>query len=265
MLAPDGRCKAFDVRADGFVRSEGIAVAILKPLSRALADHDHIYAVIRATAVNQDGRTEGITVPNQVSQQANIVDALQLAEIAANTIQYVEAHGTGTPVGDPIEAAAIGAVYGIAQKPQDRCVIGSIKGNLGHLESTSGIAGLIKAALCLKHRQIPANLNFEQPNPQIPFDDLQLRVPQRLESWPETYGQPPRAGVNSFGFGGTNAHAILEAPPEPDLAACAQPPFSSAPKSMTVAHGCCQYRHAVRQHFPIWRACISIRSRTSKA
>jgi acyl transferase domain-containing protein/NADPH:quinone reductase-like Zn-dependent oxidoreductase/short-subunit dehydrogenase/acyl carrier protein len=221
MLAPDGRCKAFDVRADGFVRSEGIAVAILKPLSRALADHDHIYAVIRATAVNQDGRTEGITVPNRVSQQANIVDALQLAEIAANTIQYVEAHGTGTPVGDPIEAAAIGAVYGIAQKPQERCVIGSIKGNLGHLESTSGIAGLIKAALCLKHRQIPANLNFEQPNPQIPFDDLQLRVPQRLESWPETYGQPPRAGVNSFGFGGTNAHAILEAPPEPDLAACA--------------------------------------------
>jgi acyl transferase domain-containing protein/acyl carrier protein len=219
MLAPDGRCKSFDARADGFVRSEGVIVAILKPLPRALADRDRIYAVIRATSVNQDGRTEGITVPNRVSQEANIVAALQLAEIAPESVQFVEAHGTGTPVGDPIEAAAIGAAYGKAQKPGDCCVVGSIKSNLGHMESTSGIAGLIKAALSLYHRRIPANLHFEQPNPQIPFDDLRLRVPQRLESWPDTYGQPPRAGVNSFGFGGTNAHVILEAPPEPKVAA----------------------------------------------
>jgi acyl transferase domain-containing protein/ubiquinone/menaquinone biosynthesis C-methylase UbiE/acyl carrier protein len=226
MLAPDGRCKAFDARADGFVRSEGVAVAILKPLARALADRNRIYAVIRGTAVNQDGRTDGLTVPNPISQEANIISALRLADITPESVQYVEAHGTGTPVGDPIEATAIGRVYGAAQRPGHQCVIGSIKSNLGHLESTSGIAGLLKAALCLKHRQIPANLHFEQPNPQIPFDELRLRVPQRLEPWPETFGQPPRAGVNSFGFGGTNAHVILEAPPQPQTVAPAQAPAS---------------------------------------
>ncbi len=222
MLAPDGRCKAFDARADGFVRSEGAAVVILKPLARALADRNRIYAVIRATAVNQDGRTDGITVPNPAAQEANIVSALRLAGISPDTVQYVEAHGTGTPVGDPLEATAIGKVYGVAQRPGQHCVIGSIKTNLGHLESTSGIAGLLKAALCLKHRQIPANLHFELPNPQIPFDELRLRVPQKLEPWPEFFGQPPRAGVNSFGFGGTNAHVILEAPPQQHVVASAR-------------------------------------------
>src|SRR5262249_3246831 len=176
---------------------------VLKPLARALADRDHIYALIRATAVNQDGRTEGISVPSLASQEANARDALRLADIAPESVQYVEAHGTGTPVGDPIEAAAIGEVYGKARKPEDRCVIGSIKANVGHLESAAGIAGLIKTVLCLQHRQIPANLHFETPNPQIPFDDLRLRVAQR-EPWPETNGHPPRAGVNAFGFGGTN-------------------------------------------------------------
>jgi acyl transferase domain-containing protein len=223
MLSPDGRCKTFDARANGFVRGEGAAVVILKPLAKALADRDRIYAVIRATAVNQDGRTEGISVPSQVAQEANLREALRLASIAPESVQYVEAHGTGTPVGDPIEAAAIGAVYGKAQRPEDLCVIGSMKTNIGHLEAASGMAGLIKTALCLQHRQIPPTLHFETPNPQIPFDDLRLRVAQRLEPWPETYGQPARAGVNSFGFGGTNAHAILEAPPAvvnpPDMAA----------------------------------------------
>ena len=114
----------------------------------------------------------------------------------------------------PIEAAAMGAVYGKARKPEDRCVIGSVKSNVGHLEAASGMAGLIKTALCLQHRQIPGNLHFESPNPQIPFDDLRLRVAQRPEPWPETHGQPSRAGVNSFGFGGTNGHAILEAAPD---------------------------------------------------
>jgi acyl transferase domain-containing protein/acyl carrier protein/phospholipid N-methyltransferase len=223
MLAPDGRCKSFDSRANGYVRGEGAAVVILKPLARALAERDRIYALVRATAVNQDGRTEGISVPNRASQEANIVDALRLAGVAPESVQYVEAHGTGTPVGDPIEAAALGAVYGKAQKPENRCVIGSIKSNVGHLESASGIAGLIKAALCLQHRQIPASLHFENPNPNIPFDDLRLRVAQGLEPWPETHGRPPRAGVNSFGFGGTNGHAILEAVPEADRAARAEP------------------------------------------
>ncbi len=218
MLSPDGRCKSFDSRANGFVRSEGAAVVILKPLARALADRNHIYALVRATAVNQDGRTKGITVPNGASQEANIVDALRLADIAPESVQYVEAHGTGTPVGDPIEAASLGAVYGKARKPEESCVIGSIKSNMGHLEAVAGVAGLIKAALCLRHRQIPGNLHFEKPNPQIPFEDLRLRVAQRLEPWPETHGQPPRAGVNSFGAGGTNGHAILEAPPEANVA-----------------------------------------------
>jgi acyl transferase domain-containing protein len=219
MLAPDGRCKSFDARANGYVRGEGVGVVVLKPLSRASADRDRIYALIRATAVNQDGRTEGISVPNRVSQEANLRDALRIADIAPEGVQYVEAHGTGTPVGDPIEAAALGAVYGKARNPKDHCVIGSIKSNLGHLEAGAGIVGLIKTALCLTHRQIPASLHFGTPNPQVPFEDLRLRVAQRLQPWPETYGQSPRAGVNSFGFGGTNAHAILEAAPEPDLAA----------------------------------------------
>jgi acyl transferase domain-containing protein/NADPH:quinone reductase-like Zn-dependent oxidoreductase/short-subunit dehydrogenase/acyl carrier protein len=217
MLSADGRCRSFDARANGYVRAEGVAVVILKPIARALADRDQIYALIRATAVNQDGRTAGISVPNQASQEANLREALRLANVAPESVQYVEAHGTGTPVGDPIEAAALGAVYGKARIGEDRCVIGSIKSNLGHLESASGIAGLIKTAMCLKHRQIPASLHFETPNRQIPLDDLRLRVAQRLEPWPETRGEPPRAGVNSFGFGGTNAHAILEAPPDAEV------------------------------------------------
>ena len=216
MLSPDGRCRSFDARANGYVRGEGAAVIILKPLTRALADGDHIYALIRGTAANQDGRTAGISMPNQASQEANILEALRLADIAPESVQYVEAHGTGTSVGDPIEAAALGTVYGKARKPGDRCAIGSIKSNLGHLEAAAGITGLIKTALCLQYRRIPKSLHFENPNPQIDFDDLRLRVAQRLEPWPETEKQPARAGVNSFGFGGTNGHAILEAAPEID-------------------------------------------------
>src|SRR6266446_1460041 len=217
MLSPDGRCKSFDSRANGYVRGEGAGVVILKPLSRALADRDRIYALIRGTAVNQDGRTQGISVPNQASQESNIVDALRLADISPETIQYVEAHGTGTPVGDRVEAAAIGATYGKARDRAERCVIGSIKSNFGHLEAAAGIAGLIKATLCLQRRRIPANLHFETPNPHIPFDDLQLCVADRLQPWPDTHGRPPRAAVNSFGFGGTNGHVILEAPPQPSV------------------------------------------------
>jgi acyl transferase domain-containing protein/NADPH:quinone reductase-like Zn-dependent oxidoreductase/short-subunit dehydrogenase/ubiquinone/menaquinone biosynthesis C-methylase UbiE/acyl carrier protein len=219
MLSPDGRCKTFDARANGYVRGEGAGVIILKALSRALADGDRIYALIRATAVNQDGRTAGISLPNQAAQEANIVDALRLADIAPDSVQYVEAHGTGTAVGDPIEASALGAAYGKSRPREDLCVVGSIKSNIGHLEAAAGITGLIKTALCLQHRQIPKSLHFETPNPQIAFDDLRLKVANRLQQWPETHGQPPRAGVNSFGFGGTNGHAILEAAPEPAVTA----------------------------------------------
>src|SRR3954469_11238884 len=212
MLAPDGRCKSFDARANGYVRSEGAGVVVLKPVSRALADGDPIYAVVHGTAVNQDGRTTGISLPNRAAQEAMLVEAYRQAGVAPEQVQYVEAHGTGTPVGDPIELKALGAVLGDRRSAQDACIVGSVKTNIGHLEAASGIAGLIKAALSLKHGQIPPNLHFETPNPDIPFDELKLRVPRTLEQWPDTGAAPRLAGVNSFGFGGTNAHVILGAP-----------------------------------------------------
>ncbi|MGE0127974.1 MAG: type I polyketide synthase [Blastocatellales bacterium] len=215
MLSPDGRCKAFDASANGYTRSEGAGVVVLKPLPNALADGDQIYAVIRGTAINEDGHTSGITVPGREAQEAMLRQAYQQAGVAPGDVQYVEAHGTGTPVGDPIEAQALGAVLGQDRAPGDHCVIGSVKTNIGHLEAGAGIAGLIKVALMLKHRTIPPNLHFREPNPNIPFDELRLRVARTLEPWPDGKG-PARAGVNSFGFGGANAHAVLEEAPPPD-------------------------------------------------
>src|SRR6185437_13060294 len=214
MLSPSGRCRAFDAGANGFVRGEGVGMVVLKPLSRALADGDRIYAVIRGTVLNQDGRTPGMTVPRQEAQEALLRQAYQQAGISPTQVQYIEAHGTGTLAGVPIEAQALGHVLA-ANRPADRpCVIGSVKTNIGHLEAGSGIAGLIKAALALHHRRIPGNLHFDQPNPAIDFEQLRLRVPLRCEPWPEHDG-PATAGVNSFGYGGTNAHVVLqEAPTE---------------------------------------------------
>jgi len=213
MLSPDGRCKTFDERANGYVRAEGAGVVVLKPLSQAIADGDPIYAVIRGSAVNQDGQTNGISVPNGLAQEAAIRDACKLAGILPEQIQYIEAHGTGTPVGDPIEANALGNAIGKNRPAGDYCTIGSVKTNIGHLESASGIAGLIKLALALKHQQIPPSLHFQTPNPKIPFEELRLRVPTALETWPN--GQGPRlAGINSFGFGGTNAHVVVAEAPE---------------------------------------------------
>jgi len=214
MLAPDGRCKSFDARANGYVRSEGAGVIVLKPLSRALTDGDPIYAIVRGTAVNQDGLTTGISMPNRLAQATMLREACEQAGVAPEQIQYVEAHGTGTPVGDPIELQAIGDVLGSRRSAQDMCIVGSVKTNIGHLEAASGVAGMIKAALSLKHGQIPPNLHFETPNPDIPFEALKLRVPRTVEPWPDSGAAPRLAGVNSFGFGGTNAHAILEAAPE---------------------------------------------------
>ncbi len=215
MLSPDGRSKSFDARANGYVRGEGAGIVVLKPLSQALADADPIYAVIRSSVVNQDGRTNGITVPNGKAQEAAILEACKQADILPEQIQYVEAHGTGTPVGDPIEANALGNVLGKNRPSGDYCIIGSVKSNIGHLESAAGVAGIIKVALALKHGQIPPNLHFQTPNPKIPFEELRLRVPTTLETWPN--GNKPRlAAVNSFGFGGTNAHVVLaEAPSLP--------------------------------------------------
>jgi acyl transferase domain-containing protein/aryl carrier-like protein len=209
MLSPDGRCRAFDARANGFVRSEGAGMVVLKPLARARADGDRVYALIRGTAVNQDGRTAGMTVPSQEGQEAVIRQACRTAGIAPAQIQYVETHGTGTPVGDPIEARALGRVLSAGRPEGQPCVIGSVKTNIGHLEAGAGIAGLIKVALALHHRRIPGNLHFEHPNPEIDLAGLHLRVPTQCEPWPAS-GKVALAGVNAFGFGGTNAHVVLQ-------------------------------------------------------
>ena len=212
-MAPDGRCKSFDARADGYVRSEGAGIVVLKPLSKALADGDPIYAVIRGSAVNQDGRSNGLMAPNPLAQEAVLREAYRQAAVSPGQVQYVEAHGTGTFLGDPIEAQALGIVLGTERPPGRNCALGSVKTNLGHLEAAAGIAGLIKVALALRHREIPPSLHFEKPNPHIPFDELPLRVQTALGPW-STEGGPALAGVSSFGFGGTNAHVVLEeAPP----------------------------------------------------
>jgi len=213
MLSPDGRCYAFDARANGYVRAEGAGVVVLKPLAQARADGDRIYAVILATGINQDGRTAGLSLPSAAAQEALLRDVYARAGLAPQAVQYMEMHGTGTPAGDPIEAAAVGKVLGASRAPGDVCRIGSVKTNIGHLESGSGIAGLIKLALALKHGQIPASLHCETPNPSIDFQKLRLQVQGETEAWPEGSGGMAAggriAGINSFGFGGTNAHAVL--------------------------------------------------------
>ncbi len=213
MLSPTGRCAAFDARADGYVRSEGAGMIFLKPLARALADGNPVRAVIRSCVVNQDGRTSSMTVPRLDSQRELVEAALAAAGVASDRVGYVEAHGTGTPVGDPIEARALGAALSPGRAPDAPCLIGSAKSNLGHLETAAGLAGIIKAALVLEHRRVPPSLHFSIPNPHIPFDELRLRVATEMTDLP--VGEDGRAfvAVNSFGFGGTNAHALLEAAP----------------------------------------------------
>ncbi|MFS0518988.1 type I polyketide synthase [Nostoc sp. UIC 10607] len=213
-MAADGRCKTFDAGANGYVRGEGVGVIVLKPLSKAMTDGDHIYAVIQGSAVNQDGRSNGLTAPNLKAQEAVLREAYFKAGVSPGQNQYIEAHGTGTVLGDPIEMKALGKVLAEGRPQGSYCKVGSVKTNIGHLEAAAGIAGLIKVALSLKHRQIPPNLHFQQPNPYIPFDKLPMRVQQTLEPWPQGNGLA-LAGVSSFGFGGTNAHVVLaEAPLE---------------------------------------------------
>ncbi|MFZ1493298.1 MAG: type I polyketide synthase [Candidatus Competibacter denitrificans] len=209
-LCPDGRCKTFDISANGYARGEGVGLVVLKRLADAERDGDRIYAVIRASGVNQDGRTPGITVPSGEQQVRLLETVYGQAGIDPSAVHYVEAHGTGTPVGDPIEANALGAFFSRNRVADHPCIVGSVKTNMGHLESAAGIAGLIKTSLALWHRQIPPHLHLLEPNPKINFSALKLRVPTELEEWPNYPGKP-YAGVNSFGFGGTNAHVVLEA------------------------------------------------------
>ncbi|GHO54873.1 type I polyketide synthase [Ktedonobacter robiniae] len=223
ILSPNGRCRTFDAAADGYVRGEGAGVVVLKPLSQALADGNSIYAVIRATAINQDGRTPNLHYPSQQAQTALLRQVYSQAEISPHQVHYIEAHGTGTSSGDFVECSALGEVFAAYRSQEQPLRIGSVKTNIGHLEGASGIAGLIKAALALKHRQIPANLHFQNPNPRIAFEQLRLKVQTTTEALPP-FDDPYIVGINSFGFGGTNAHVILQ-----EYSASAPAELTSAP------------------------------------
>ncbi|MEY9904115.1 acyl transferase domain-containing protein/thioesterase domain-containing protein [Catenulispora sp. MAP12-49] len=221
-LAQDGRCKTFDAAADGMVRSEGCAVVVLKRLSDAELSGDRVLAVIQSSAVNSDGRSNGLLAPNGASQRALLSEVYARDGVtAAADVDYVEAHGTGTALGDPVEAGALGAVLGRGRDPDRPLLVGSVKTNLGHLEAAAGIAGLVKTVLALHHGELPPSLHFEQPNDHIDFDALSLRVVTGPEPWPR-YSGHATAGVSAFGFGGTNAHVVLreyapaEARPAPD-------------------------------------------------
>jgi myxalamid-type polyketide synthase MxaB len=207
MLSPDGRCKTFDASGNGYVRGEGCGVLVLKRLQDALADNDNVLAVIRGSGVNHNGRSSGLTVPSGPAQQALIREVLQNAGIEPSDVSYVEAHGTGTAVGDPIEVGALAAVFAQRSRP---LLIGSVKSNVGHLEWAAGVCGLIKAILALRHGQIPASLHVKELNPHLDWGSLPLRVVTESMPWPEGHRV---AGVSSFGFGGTNAHVVIEEPP----------------------------------------------------
>jgi acyl transferase domain-containing protein/SAM-dependent methyltransferase len=217
MMAPDGRCKTFDAAADGYVRGEGCAVLVLKRLADAQAAGDRVLAVVRGSALNQDGRSGGLTAPNGPAQEAVIRAALAAARVDARQIGYIEAHGTGTPLGDPIELGALSAVLGSGRDPAQPLRVGSVKTNIGHLEAAAGLAGVIKVVLSLQRAQIPPHLHFTQGNPHIDWN-WPVQVPTQATDWPEIDGRR-LAGVSSFGFSGTNAHVILEAAPQPSLAA----------------------------------------------
>jgi acyl transferase domain-containing protein/acyl carrier protein len=214
--SPDGRCKTFDAGANGYVRGEGAAIVVLKPLSSAVRDRDRVYAVILGSAVSQDGRTNGLMAPNPQGQEAVLREAYRRAGLTPGIVDYVEAHGTGTSLGDQIEAQALGAVLAVGRKPNHPCFIGSVKSNIGHLEAAAGIAGLIKVALSLRHRWIPPSVHFKTPNPNISFESLSLAVAQAGIRWPADT-VPATAGVSSFGFGGTNAHVVLRESPDDPL------------------------------------------------
>lgn len=215
--APDGVCRPFDARARGTVDGSGVGLVVLKRLEEALRDGDTIHALVKASAINNDGSQKvGYTAPSEAGQYTVIAEALALAGVPAETISYVEAHGTGTPLGDPIEMAALAAAFGAETSQTGFCALGSVKAAIGHLDAAAGIAGLIKTVLMLRHRQIPPTLHFENPNPSIDFKASPFYVNSELSPWRPAGKKDGllRAGVSSFGIGGTNAHLLLEEPPE---------------------------------------------------
>ena len=233
MLSPTGQCWTFDADADGFVCGEGCGLVVLKRLSDAEADGDRIWAVIRGSSVNQDGASQGLTVPSGTSQQRAMLEALGRAGIAPGNADYLEAHGTGTVVGDPIELSAAAAVYGRGRGNERPVLVGSVKTNIGHLGPAAGAAGLIKTVLAMRHGVIPRHLNFKRPTPSLDWDRLPVRVTDEMTDWPSRPGELPVAGVNSFGWSGTNAHVVVEGYGAPNRG---EPPAHlSAPKGAAVA------------------------------
>ncbi|OXM47390.1 type I polyketide synthase [Amycolatopsis alba DSM 44262] len=210
--APDGRSKPFDAAADGYGRGEGCGVLVLKRLSDAYRDDHRVLAVIRGSAVAQEGRTDGIMAPSREAQESLLRRTYRHCGVAPETVDYVEAHGTGTPAGDPVEASAIGTVLGVGRPEARPCLIGSVKSNIGHLEAAAGVAGVIKTVLALNRGRIPATCLTTGPSPRIDWAGLSLRLVDRLTNWPTT-DHPRRAGVASYGYGGTIAHLVLEEPP----------------------------------------------------
>jgi acyl transferase domain-containing protein/acyl carrier protein len=215
ILSPDGHCRAFDTESKGTVGSNGLGIVLLKRLGNAIADNDQIYAVIKGSAINNDGAVKvGYTAPSIEGQFGVITDALAIADIEPETITYIETHGTGTELGDPIEISALNKVFKPKTSARNFCAIGSLKSNIGHTDTAAGVGGLIKTTLALKHQLIPPSLHFENPNPKIDFDNSPFYVNTQLKPWETINNNPLRAGVSSFGIGGTNAHAILEQAPQ---------------------------------------------------
>jgi len=221
MLSPDGSCKSFDERANGYVRGEGAAMVLVKPLAQAIADGDRIAAVLRGSAMNHGGRARTVTYPGSLAQSNVIATALREADVPVSTVTYVEAHGTGTPKGDPIEVEGLKLAFGRVAEERGEllaassCAIGSAKTNVGHLESVAGMAGLIKTILCMRHQTLPRLVHYQKLNPRIAFDDSPFYVLDATRSWPALHdaaGQPipRRAGISSFGFGGVNSHVVIE-------------------------------------------------------
>ena len=211
MLAPDGRCKPFDADADGYVRGEGCGVVLLKRLADARRDGDRVWGVIGGSAINQDGRSNGLTAPSGLAQQAVVREALERAGVSPAAISYVECHGTGTSLGDPIEVNALCAVLAAGRDAEQPCWLGSVKANLGHLEAAAGMAGLIKVLLCFQHGQLPQHLHLNRLNPLIQLEQTPFAINTAPQPW---QGSGRWAGISSFGFGGTNAHLVLATPPD---------------------------------------------------
>ena len=213
-LAKDGRCKTFDASGDGYGRGEGGGLILLKPLSKALQDNDPILAVIKSSAVNQDGPGSGLTVPNGQAQVELLKTALKEAHLEANDINYLETHGTGTSLGDPIELNAIAKVYGEKRHADNPLIIGSVKANIGHLEAAAGVASVIKSVLCLQNKAVPPQIHVEHVNPRLPLDTIPASIPFNKQAL-TTKNAPLHAAISSFGFSGTNCHLILEEYIEP--------------------------------------------------